>query len=137
MGYTRGVLRPAVLLCLLTLAGCADLPRDPDGTLERVRREHRFAVGLVDGATAPPVLGRIARETNARPVLRRGQPEPLLLELEAGRLDLVAGGRFDAKSPWSRRVTLGEPLGRDGEHLVARNGENAWIMLVHRAVRAR
>lgn len=123
------------VLLLLMLAGCANLPRDPDGTLERVQQEQRFAVGLVADGVGGRVVERVARETGAWPRVTRGQLEPLLIRLEEGELDLVVGGRFDAKSPWVKRVTLGPRLA-NGEHVVARNGENAWIALVQRATRA-
>ena len=32
------------------LASCGDIPRDPDGSLERIRRERILHVGMVDGA---------------------------------------------------------------------------------------
>ena len=134
----------AVLFACGALAGCGPIPRDPDGTLDRIRREHRFQVGIVDASGAGPAIVRsIARETRAAPVVRRGQLEPLLLALEAGELDLVIGGRFSRDTPWKTRVTLGPPLrevvvgdAAHREHLAARNGENAWIMLVQRAVKA-
>ncbi len=132
-------------ILLLTLAGCAGLPRDPDGTLDRVTREHRVRIGLVDGGAATAwrgVVERIAASAGARPVVRHGMVEPLLLDLEAGDLDLVVGARFDRSTPWVSRVSLGPPLAATkgdrstAEHVVARNGENAWIMLVERAARA-
>ncbi|MDB5695407.1 MAG: hypothetical protein JWN21_950 [Sphingomonas bacterium] len=131
----------AAVIGATMIATCAPLPRDPDGTLDRIQREGRFTVGRVAGATDAAgmrVLADVARATGARPVVRSGQLEPLLLDLEEGRLDLVVGGRFDAKTPWATRVTLGPPLdeGAHREHIVARNGENAWIMLVERAARA-
>lgn len=132
-------------ILLLALAGCADLPRDPDGTLDRVKGEHRVRIGLVDGGAETAwrgVVEQIAASTGARPVVRHGMVEPLLLDLEAGDLDLVVGARFDRETPWVSRVSLGPPLAAmegdrpTAEHVVARNGENAWIMLVERAVRA-
>lgn len=132
-----------LLATAVVVAGCGNLPRDPDGTLDRVRAERRFAVGQVSGATGPAgaaVVARVAQATGATPATRTGQLEPLLLQLEEGRLDLVVGGRFDRKTPWSTRVTLTKPLGpKEGavrEHLAMRNGENAWITLVERAERA-
>lgn len=81
--------------------------------------------------------------TGAKPVFQPGMLEPLLLDLEAGKLDLVVGGRFDEKTPWKTRVTLGPPIakaetpiGTTASHIVARNGENAWIMLVQREAKA-
>lgn len=134
-----------LLLSAALLSGCRDLPRDPDGTLDRVRREHVVRVGQVAGASAADaadarrVLDRVIARTDSRATLTSGPVEPLLLALEAGTLDLVVGGRFDEKTPWKTRVTLGPelaphrtPAGRTAAHVVARNGENEWIMLVQR-----
>jgi hypothetical protein len=139
----------AYCLMLLGLAGCGDIPKDPEGTLDRIRSEHLIRVGRVEGGSAADatawrqVLARLEASTGARPVFRSGSLEPSLLELEAGKLDVVVGGRFDEKTPWKTRVTLGPPVGRietpDGvtaSHIVVRNGENAWIMLVQRETKA-
>jgi DNA-binding transcriptional LysR family regulator len=132
----------------LALAGCDRLPKDPDGTLDRVRAERRFRVGLIaTGGTAIGVepesafLARVARVTGARPVLKEGASEPLLLDLEDGRLDLVIGP-LSPESPWVGRVAMLSPIGETvaPQHLlltpIARNGENRWIMLLEREARA-
>ena len=137
------------LLPRALLAGCGDMPRDPDGTLERVRASRIIRVGTVTGAeqadlvVAKQILSRISAQTSAAPDIVGGTLETLLLRLEAGQLDLVIGGRFDKNSPWSTRVAFGPPFRRHAEsenvtasHVVARNGENAWITLVERATRA-
>jgi hypothetical protein len=139
-----------LLSCALALlmSGCGDFPRDPDGTLKRVKSEGVFRVGLVaplderqlDGE-ARELLRRLADRSGAAPRVERGPGEPLLDRLEKGQLDLVLG-RFEKKSPWSTLVTFGPPLrversGATDIHLTAamRNGENAWISLVERESR--
>lgn len=131
----------AFLFGLVLLTGCGPMPRDPDGTLDRVRHDRVFRVGVIpadstaDQAAWRRIVGRIASETGARPRFRTGTTEPLLLDLEAGDLDLVVGGRFASDTPWKTRVTLGPALRADDRtatHIVARNGENAWIVLVQR-----
>ncbi|HYJ81732.1 MAG TPA: hypothetical protein VEW26_02680 [Allosphingosinicella sp.] len=137
-----------VLCAALTLAACDRLPMDPDGTLDRVRAERRFRVGLIATGSAPvdrrpeaAFLARIARATGARPVVKHGASEPLLLDLEDGGLDLVIGP-LSSESPWVQRVALLPSLGAvAGAHEVlitpiARNGENRWIMLLEREARA-
>ena len=132
----------------LALAGCDRLPRDPDGTLDRIRAERRFRVGLIaTGATSvraereAAFLARVARATGAEPALKEGASEPLLLELEDGKLDLVVGP-LSSESPWVSRVALLPPVGETlaPQHLlltpIARNGENRWIMLLEREARA-
>jgi hypothetical protein len=134
-----------LLLCLgIALAGCGSLPRDPDGTLERVRSERLFRVGLVadGGATAgdsetKAFLAAVSGATGARPDVRQGAAEPLLLDLEDGKLDLVIGA-VSPKSPWAAEVAILRPIAEPTapEHLIvtpiARNGENKWIMLLER-----
>ncbi|MBV8687116.1 MAG: hypothetical protein JOZ90_01100 [Alphaproteobacteria bacterium] len=134
-----------LLGCLgLSLAGCDSLPRDPDHTLERVRSEKLIRVGVIaDGGEGPGLgaasafLGRVARATGARPALRRGASEALLLDLEAGKLDLVLG-TVSPDSPWAAEVAILHPLAESAapQHLlvspIARNGENRWIMLLER-----
>jgi len=136
------------LCAALTLTACDRLPRDPDGTLDRVRSERRFRVGLIAAGDAPAglererlFLARVAEATGARPLIETGASEPLLLDLEDGGLDLVIGP-LSSESPWLERVALLEPLGpAPGPHKavvtpIARNGENRWIMLLEAQVRA-
>jgi hypothetical protein len=139
----------AVLPCLplLLLAACDPLPRDPAGSSERIRATHLLRVGVAQGepdfgrAAAARLLGRLARQTGARPHIRPGSTEPLLMALERGDLDLVLTP-LDPKSPWMTRVSLSPPLAARGEgerrityHAVLRNGENRWIMTVEQAAR--
>jgi len=136
------------LCAALMLAACNRLPTDPDGTLDRVRAERGFRVGLIATGGTPAdrrlenaFLARIARATGARPVVKQGASEPLLLDLEDGGLDLVVGP-LSSESPWLERVALLPSLGAvAGPHEVeitpiARNGENRWIMLLEREARA-
>ena len=82
----------------------------------------------------------MARATGATPQLKQGASEPLLIELEEGRLDLVVGP-LSPESPWVSRVTLLQPIGETLEPQrlaltpIARNGENRWIMLLEAEAR--
>jgi hypothetical protein len=139
--------RAPLLLALAALTACADIPKDPDGTLERVRAERRFRVGLIEGSRTQPdrqalFLSRVARASSAQPEMERGAAEPLLARLAEGELDLVVG-ELAPTSPWKKHVTLLPPLHErvnqdDHVHLVAAapNGENAWIALLTREARA-
>jgi ABC-type amino acid transport substrate-binding protein len=137
------MIRTFLLAAALPLAGCHAIPSDPDGTLERVRGEGRFKVGLIASPAPPPdraadLLNRLSRATGAKAALERGPAEALLTRLEDGDLDLVLG-EFAEKSPWAAKVTLSEPILVNGPTILAaaaRNGENAWIALVHREARA-
>lgn len=136
------VMRYLAIPALALLAGCNSLPRDPDGTLDRIRQQHRLTVGWVDGASPPPVVSRfleeVARDTHAAITLRSGAAEPLLAQVRDGRLDLLIGP-FEKDSPWASDVAFGPPLARGAGEIeikaAARNGENRWIMLVERAAR--
>ncbi|HEX8225037.1 MAG TPA: hypothetical protein VF605_14555 [Allosphingosinicella sp.] len=136
---------PFFMAAALLLAGCDSIPADPDSSLERIRGERRFRVGLIASggpALAPEragaLLDRLWRATGARPALEHGSAEALLTRLEEGGLDLVVG-EFAEHSPWAAQVTLTEPIATEGRTILAaaaRNGENAWIWLVHREARA-
>lgn len=136
----KALLLPAAALLL---AGCDGVPADSDGTLERIRGERSFKVGLIaSGAPAGErdrlLLGRLSRATGARPLVEHGAAETLLTRLEEGELDLVVG-EFAERSPWAAQVALTDPIAAQGRtvHAAAmRNGENGWIALVHREARA-
>jgi hypothetical protein len=132
------------LLALALCASCNGIPKDPDRTLDRVRAERQYKVGII--ASGEPIgadrqrlfLSRVSAASQARPALEVGAAEPLLAKLEEGELDLVLGP-MAAHSPWSKLVTFLPPLGEqvtsEGHvHLVAaaRHGENAWISLLDR-----
>jgi hypothetical protein len=148
MGLCPEMTWRTIALSALLLAACSPIPRDPEGTLDRVRAERLFRVGFISsgdrrdgGGREQAFVRRVAAATGAWPVVREGAAEPLLLELEEGRLDLVIG-MVSPKSPWMKDVAILRPLGEtSGEsHLllapIARNGENAWIMLLEREARA-
>jgi hypothetical protein len=137
-----------LLFAALVLHGCGSLPRDPEGTLDRVRAQHLFRVGIIaDGGDpagdreAAAFVARVGAATGARPALRQGASEPLLLDLEAGKLDLVIGA-VSPDSPWVSQVAILHPIAEPTapQHLVvtpiARNGENKWIMLLEAEVDA-
>lgn len=110
---------------LVLLAGC-DLPRDMDGTLERVTGG-TLRVGVAgDGPWArlagehaagveAALVRRAARRLDARVHWVAGQPDDLLAALERGHLDLVVGGLLDT-TPWRDRVGLTRPFAQ--VHLV-------------------
>ena len=142
------MIRLPLMTAALLIGGCGAIPQDPEGTLDRIKAERTFQVGMITSHGAPAgfdrqrlLLRRVARATGASPTLEQGAAEPLLMRLEEGQLDLVLGEVAPA-SPWGKRVTILPPLAeqvtRDGHvHVVAiaRNGENAWISLLHREVR--
>lgn len=134
----------AFLLAAALLAGCGAIPSDLDGTLERVRGERRFRVGVIASPAplapdrARALIAGLSSATGARASLELGAAESLLHRLEAGELDLVLG-EFAETSPWKHQVTISEPVAARGPTVLAaaaRNGENAWIALLSREAKA-
>lgn len=129
------------LLALFVVVGC--LPRDPDGTLERVRGGV-LRVGVV--AAAPWVIGDpdgpprgsevdavrgLAASLGAEVVWVPGGETAHMRALQARRLDLVIGGLV-ADSPYREEVGFTRPYADcDGARVVAGPpGENRWLMTV-------
>ncbi|QNA83058.1 hypothetical protein G4G27_02790 [Sphingomonas sp. So64.6b] len=138
----------SIFLTCAALSGCDTLPRDPDSTLDRIRGGQVIRVGVAlpdDTGLAGPaaaLLARVGEETGAKPQIARGSLEPLLVNLEQGRLDIVIAA-FAHDTPWATRVALAPPLAIQGENAdrlelraAMPNGENRWVMLVEKATRA-
>lgn len=129
---------------VVAVTGCDDLPRDPDGTLDRVRATHEIRLGEIAGAPEDPAakaaLDRLAASNGARIARTSGHGEELLEALEEGELDLVYG-RFAEDSPWSTAVHFGNPPGsadpppksQRAARFAFRMGENGWIEAVEEA----
>lgn len=114
--------RLLLLLAAAMLAGCdwlADLPKDPENTLERVRGGSLRA-GVIH---APPwvttgegepsgleadIVRHLARELDAGVEWRYGAPDQMLELLEVHELDLLIGG-FEDTSPALRKVGTTRP----------------------------
>ncbi|MEO7411571.1 MAG: hypothetical protein ABIU10_09715 [Sphingomicrobium sp.] len=134
--------RPIFFL-VLALAGCGPYPRDMDGTLEHIRTQRVIRVGLTNSlddkrqrALISDYLQRVGQATGATSRITVGPAEPLLVQLDDQRLDLVIS-EVATNSPWMTEVAMIEPLaehksgGRTiGLSPIARNGENQWIALL-------
>lgn len=134
--FLRAGTTAALLAAALTLTSCTSsgYPADPDGTFDRAAGG-TLSVGLshhppyVDASGAEPrgsevdLVRQFARQIGAEPEWTVTGEESLMTGLEAGDLDLVAGGLTD-QSPWSSRAALtrsyAEATGPDGSsvHLV-------------------
>jgi hypothetical protein len=137
-----------IISALVTAVSCSDVPKDTESTLQRIKAERAFRVGLISAeatpATDPKVqalIRSVARTVQASPQLESAEAEVLMPRLEEGELDLVIG-RFEKKSPWASLVTIGPPLRKLREGKIEwrmapamRNGENAWIALIEREAR--
>lgn len=143
-------LRLACCLTALALAACGGYPRDPDGTLDRVRGgvmrvgvAHDPPFVVADGPGEPrgpevALLRDYARGLGARIAWNRSGHAVLMRELEARRLDAVVGGHAD-DSPWTQRVATSRPYrlqdahGRPVDRVMALPpGENAWLLAFER-----
>jgi ABC-type amino acid transport substrate-binding protein len=148
----RAIVSAATALLVAAAAAGCTLPRDSDGTLDRVRGK-TLRVGLAD---SPPwvvargdsvsgvevrLVGALAEELHARPEWHRGSESGLLEALHERELDVVVGG-LTADSPWAKRVAFTEPYqteaGGKKKHVLALPpGENAWLVHVERFLRER
>jgi polar amino acid transport system substrate-binding protein len=109
----------AVLGAVAVLSGC-ELPRDPEGTLDRVRgatmrvgvTENDPWVQLADRddpqGVEPTLVRRFATRLNARVEWVEGSEEELIGALKEGQLDLVVGG-LTRNSPWKTEAALTRP----------------------------
>ena len=138
-----------VIAIAFVLTAC-DLPRDPEGTLERVEGSS-MQVGIADSppwtiitgdeptGVEPELIRQFARELDAEVEWVEGAQSEILEQIESGHLDVAIGG-FTADDPWSKRVTFIQPyftLGEDHHVMAVPHGENAWIVRLERFLRSR
>jgi ABC-type amino acid transport substrate-binding protein len=149
---------PLVPLSLLVLAVACGLPRDPEGTLDRVRGGTLRVGFVVDtpwvtatgqgaGGIEGAIVAELARSLNASVAWTHASETPLLTALHDGDLDLVVAG-LTKDSPWAQKASFTRSYYVDttrvhGErtevpHVVAlRPGENAWQVYVERMLESR
>lgn len=134
------------------------LPRDPEGTLERVRggtlrvgfvvdTPWVTAVGAGAGGIEGTIAAELARGLGAQISWTHGSETPLLTALHDGDLDLVIAA-LTKDSPWAAKASFTRPYyvdtttvhGKRTEipHVVAvRPGENGWQVHVERLLESR
>lgn len=107
------------LVAALGLVAC-DIPRDPEGTLQRVRGTEMlvgatesdpfviFENGEPSAGVEVRLIEELASDFDATVTWVTGSEEQLLSALEVGELDLVIGG-FTSTNPWSANVTFTHP----------------------------
>jgi polar amino acid transport system substrate-binding protein len=121
MSHVTRLAALAIAVALVTTA--CNLPRDSDGTLDRVRGGTMRVGFVVDtpwvtdsagepGGIEPALVRELAHSVGARIAWTRGQQSQLLETLSGRELDLVVGG-LDAKSPWKQKVALTRPYYTD------------------------
>jgi polar amino acid transport system substrate-binding protein len=144
-------MRACLVLLALCLGAC-DLPRDPEGTLERARGGtlragaaeaapwvvRRGSGGRPAGPEAA-LVEEFARSIDARVEWQWASGDELLRRLEKRELDVVVSG-LTAKSPWKAHVALTRPWRKDGdvERVIAvAAGENATLVALDRFIEGR
>jgi len=125
------------------LAGCDDLPRDPEDTTEQVTGAV-LRVGWVAG-TEPSEIERaavqdLAGRLDAAVTATEGPVHQLVADLDEGKLHLV-GGALPEKTPFASDIGLTKPVGTvvlRGEAqptvMAIRSGENRFLLLVNEAI---
>ncbi|MGM1030457.1 MAG: transporter substrate-binding domain-containing protein [Actinomycetota bacterium] len=130
----------------ILLVGCAGIPADPDGTLDRVRGG-TLRVGVTENApwvdltgsgepsgTEPTLILEFAERQGATVEWTAGSEATLAEALEAGELDVVIGG-FLEDTPWTELgattrpyVTAGTGEGDERHVMLTPMGENAFLV---------
>jgi ABC-type amino acid transport substrate-binding protein len=135
---------------VLTTTGCAGIPADPEGTLERASggvlrvgmSQHEPWTAMQDGdrsGVEVDLVEEFAADIDAEVQWHDGGEESLIEELHRGELDVVVGGLTE-KSPWSSQaaltrpyVVVTSPTGSPEPHVMAaRMGENALLVALER-----
>jgi polar amino acid transport system substrate-binding protein len=114
----------AVVLVLSVVTAACGLPRDPEGTLERVRGG-TMRVGVFErrpwttlpanggaGGLEGALVAELARELGARIEWVRATESQLLEALKMRELDIVIGGLTN-DSPWAQHVAFTKPFYTD------------------------
>jgi extracellular solute-binding protein (family 3) len=142
-------------LALAVFASACGLPRDTEGTTDRVRGGIVRAGAVIDppwvvdsaGVPAgiePTVVSRLAQRLGARVQWRVSTESELLHALHERELDVVVGGLAD-DTPWKKEIAITLPYHTDTaprttrvEHhvLAAAPGENRWLMELNRELEA-
>ena len=147
---TRPLLLVAVAVGVALATGCASIPVDPEGTLERASggvlrvgmSQHEPWTAMQDGERSGvevDLVEEFAADIDAEVEWSDGGEESLIEELHRGELDVVVGGLTE-KSPWISQAALTRPYvvvtgstGSPEPHVMAtRMGENALLVALER-----
>ena len=136
---------PGLVLGCLLATGCgAGIPRDVEGTLDRVRSDGVLKAGaspspgwvVIDGGgrpagREPALVEGFARHLDVEVEWTVAGEEHVVGLLEDGELDLAVGGVTD-KNPWVAKVALTRPYAEvsvegttEAHVMMVRMGENA------------
>ena len=142
----------SVLAVAIALSGCARIPADTAGTLDRVR-DGELRVGIThnppwtDTSGSPAgneveLVERWASDLGAEISWTQASESVLAEALHRGELDLAIGG-FTDDTPWTDRAAMTEPYteapddtGRTRKHVIlARPGENRLLVTLEEFLR--
>ncbi len=115
----RRLIRLSLCLTVILLGACRDIPRDPEGTLERVQggvlraglMHHKPWAAMVDGrpqGLEVDLVEQLAKSLNASVEWAEPRGDELFQALKEHRLDLVVGG-ITERSPWKDHVAFTRP----------------------------
>jgi hypothetical protein len=125
------------------LAGCDDLPRDPEETTEQVRGA-ALRVGWVAGAEPSAIeraaVAGLAQRLDASVEAIEGPVHQLVAALGEGKLHLL-GGELPENTPFAAEVGLTKPVGTvvlrgeaEPTAMAVRSGENRFLLLANEAI---
>lgn len=137
------MLRRCCVFLPLILASACGLPKDPEGTSDRIASTRELRVGVTDNrpwvdAHSPEPAGieadlvrHFAERLGAKILWSRGSEAALAEQLKHHDLDIAVGG-FEVKTPWKSVVGVTQPFARTPDKkkhvfLVA-PGENRFIL---------
>lgn len=135
-------MRLAFLLAALLLVGGCNLPKDPEGTAQRVQGG-TLRVGVLGdklGEADRTAVHAVAAAFDAEVEYRYGPAHALIAGLDSGDIELIAGD-IPADTPFESTVGLTRPFGsvviggeRKERVLAIPKGENGFLTRVEQAL---
>jgi membrane-bound lytic murein transglycosylase MltF len=130
------------LVLTLTVSGCNEYPKDPNGTINKVR-DGILVIGYSDNppwviktnqdpeGIEPELIKMFASGLNAEIKWQNGTEQQLFQKLEEEEIDVLIAG-ITEESPWQdRRIGLTRHYVQNGKdrHVIAvQQGENSFLM---------
>ena len=127
-----------MLVSLSVVFGCSEIPKDADGTVERIQRSGEFHATVVSGTENPApgmaVIRQLATDWSAKIDVSHKPSSLALRDLEASKTDIVIG-EFGRNGPEAQEASLSKAIGvpepKDGKipalRFARKKGENKLI----------
>jgi ABC-type amino acid transport substrate-binding protein len=132
---------------LSVLSAACGIPKDPEGTSERIASTHELRVGVTDnppwvsatrgepGGIEAQLVREFAESLQAHVLWTSGSESMLVEALKRRELDVVIGG-FEKRTQWSSQAGITQPFAKDADgkkHVfLAAPGENGFILKLDR-----